>query len=320
MMALVIACGGGGSDKSPVTAADICAATADAPGIVSSGDLIETSGIASSGLNDDFFWAHNDSGDSARVFALGREEQDGRHHARQHATYTLPDVQAIDWEDMAIGPGPEEDVSYLYLADIGDNAAQRPEVYVYRVREPEVVEQPDTPTAHDVAAVEKLTLVYPDHPHDAEVFLVDPVDGTMVIITKELQSPASLIFTAPANLEDGSTTTLEQVAEVDFQALRSSVLVPPDGPALPRAVPHLPTAGDVSPDGSLIAIRTYASVWVWARPEGEPLWTAFDSQPCEAPSVIEPQGEGIAFDADGRGYFTISEGSFPPFHHFVASR
>jgi len=40
--------------------------------------------------------------------------------------------------------------------------------------------------------------------------------------------------------------------------------------------------------------------------------------PCEAPSAIEPQGEAIAFDRDGRGYTTISEGANPPLHHFSA--
>jgi hypothetical protein len=37
-----------------------------------------------------------------------------------------------------------------------------------------------------------------------------------------------------------------------------------------------------------------------------------------APSAIEPQGEAIAFDADGRGYTTVSEGTNPPLHHFSA--
>jgi len=314
-LSLAIACGGDGG-KSAVTAADICAATADPAGLVSSGDLVETSGITSSGLADDIFWAHNDSGDTARVFALGREVVDGRHHARQHASYTLPGVEAIDWEDMAVGPGPDEDASYLYLADIGDNAAERPEVTVYRVREPEVVKQPDTPTTAEFGQVDQLTLTYPDHPHDAETLLVDPIDGDLLIVTKEYQSPTSLVFRAPGSLEPGSTTTLEQVADIDFSALGSSVTIPPDASAIVQGAPNLPTGGDVSPDGSLLIIRTYGTVWVSLRPEGRPLWEAFHTTTCEAPSAIETQGEAIAFDADGRGYFTISEGSFPAFNHF----
>jgi hypothetical protein len=316
VIAFALACGGGNAS---VTAASICAATPEPAGMVSSGDLIEASGIASSRIKDNILWAHNDSGDSARVFALGREtDNEGRQHARQHATYTLPGAEAIDWEDMAIGPGPDGDTSYLYLADIGDNAAQRPEVIVYRVREPEVVEQPDTPSAGEFTDVEKLTLRYPDNPHDAETLLVDPVTGDLIIVTKELAGGPSFVFRAPASLDASTTTTLEQVAEIDFNVLLRAIQVPADAPPLVRGLPHLPTGGDVSPDGRLVAIRTYLSVLIWDRDEEQPLWTAFADLPCLAPSAIEPQGEAIAFDADGRGYTTVSEGTNPPLHHFSA--
>jgi hypothetical protein len=314
LIALAVSCGGGAS--SPLTAADLCAATPDPEqhGISIQGGTEEISGVVTSGLSDDLIWAHNDSGDAAQLYAFDRA---GFHHA----TYGLPGVEAIDWEDMARGPGPKEDAPHLYIGDIGDNAAQRPEVSVYRVLEPEVTKQPDTPTAHelDADAVDRLTLVYPDHPHDAETLLVDPIDGDLLIVTKEYQTPAAFVFRAPGGLEDGSTTTLEEVAQIDLGALGSTVDVPPEAPDLVRGAPNLPTGGDVAPDGSLVAIRTYASVWVWSRAEGRPLWSAFDGAPCEATSVIEPQGEAIAFDADGRGYFTVSEGSFPPFHHFAVA-
>ncbi len=289
--------------------------------MISSGDLIETSGIASSRIKDTIFWAHNDSGDTARVIALGREtDSEGRRHARQHAAYTLTGVEAIDWEDMAIGPGPDEDTSYLYLADIGDNAAQRPEVMVYRMLEPKVTEQPDTPTAQDVAEFDKLTLRYPDHSHDAETLMVDPINGDLLIVTKELTAPESTVFRAPASVAPGEPYTLEQVGQIDFKSLPSAVTPPADAPVLVAGVPFLPTGGDISPDGSLIAIRTYGTVWVWSRAEGTSIADALAGAPCEAPSAIEQQGEAIAFDADGRGYTTVSEGQYPPLHHFAAAR
>jgi hypothetical protein len=82
-------------------------------------------------------------------------------------------------------------------------------------------------------------------------------------------------------------------------------------------VPFLLTGGDISADGRLVAIRTYAHVFVWQRGEDALLDSAFAAPPCEAPSAIEQQGESIAFDADGRGYTTVSEGSSPALHHFA---
>ena len=214
------------------------------------------------------------------------------------------------------GPGPEEGVDYLYLGDIGDNNAQREEVTVYRVPEPEVSTGSDTPTANEFIDVETLTLRYPDRPHDAETLLVDPVSGDVLIVTKEVVGGPSIVFRTPWAVFP-HPTTLEQVGEIDFTPLASNVDVPDDAPPLVRGLPNLPTGGDVSPDGSVVIIRTYGSVWVFERPEGGPLWDIVRGVPCEAPSAIEEQGEAIAFDADGRGYTTISEGTFPPLNHFI---
>jgi hypothetical protein len=290
----------------------MCAAVPSVQGNVASSDLLEVSGIAASRKNFAVLWAHNDSGDSPRAFAIGPGGQD-------LGTYTIPGAEANDWEAMAIGPGPDANTDYLYFADTGDNNAVRPDVAIYRVPEPQVAipAAGEAPGGGEIAGVETFVLEYPDRAHDAETLLVDPISGDIVIVTKELQQPEALVFRAPADIEAGATTTLEQVAQIDFTALPRAVATPPPGaPPLVAGLPHIPTAGDVSPDGELIAVRAYGTVWVWQRPEGEQLWDAFASPPCEAPSAIEVQGEAIAFHGDG--YTTISEGANPAINHFAA--
>ena len=92
--------------------------------------LVETSGIAESRENDGLIWAHNDSGGNPELFAVGMDGSD-------HGRWAVPGAQAVDWEDMARGHG-DEGVDRLYMADIGDNSAQRANVVVYRGTEPEV--------------------------------------------------------------------------------------------------------------------------------------------------------------------------------------
>jgi hypothetical protein len=324
--ALLAACGGDNKADRPsadALAAAICAATPQAPVTVQASDITEASGIAASRQNKDVLWLHNDSGDTARVFAIDRT-------GALLGTYTLAAADAIDWEDMAIGPGPEKDVDYLYLADIGDNAAQRSEIDVYRVPEPRVTKG-DTPTTNELSGVEKLALRYPDHPHDAETFMVDWMNHDLLIVTKELGSKVSGVFRALPELtsdispeqqrvapvaDAGGAHTLEQIATIDFSSLSLAATPGPDAPALVRALPLLPTGGDMSRDASVIAIRTYGAVWVWARPQDATMADVFATQPCEAPFAVEQQGEAIAFDPDGRGYVTTSEGANPPLHHF----
>ena len=91
--------------------------------------ITEASGLAVSRDNGGVVWTHNDSGGAASLYALGRRGE-------LRATLPLSGAINVDWEDMAIGPGPAGGPDWLYAADIGDNDAVRPSVRVYRVAEP----------------------------------------------------------------------------------------------------------------------------------------------------------------------------------------
>jgi hypothetical protein len=322
------ACGGGSkSNPSPVASSTTAATTesrslADAAtalctakraareeATVASADLIEISGVVASRRDGSVLFAHNDSGDSARFFAIGRSGED-------IATYTVTGADAVDWEDIAEGPGPEPGRSYIYLADIGDNRAQRPDITLYRVSEPDI--PPKRGATIAITDVERITLRYPDRPHDAETLLVDPVSGEIVILTKEIGGPAMSFHIDAPQRTDG-TLTLRAAGQIDFAELDANLAVPADAPPLPRTLGSLPTGGDVSATGDVIAVRTYAWIWVWARDSGTSLADALALPPaCVAPSALEPQGEALAIDTDGRGYTTASEGAHVPLHHYRA--
>src|SRR6476660_5572829 len=89
--------------------------TASTVGTIASNALAETSGIAASRRASGVWWVHNDSGDRARVFAIGND-------GRDLGEFDLAGAAAVDWEDIAVGPGPSAGTSSLYLADIGDKA------------------------------------------------------------------------------------------------------------------------------------------------------------------------------------------------------
>ena len=89
--------------------------------------LDELSGLTQSRLNPEVLWAHNDSLDRARLFALNRRgELLGEH--------PVIGAQNIDWEDMAAGDGPWSGL--LFVADSGNNFHWRDELKVYVIREP----------------------------------------------------------------------------------------------------------------------------------------------------------------------------------------
>jgi hypothetical protein len=260
-----------------------------------SDQITEASGLIASRRNTDVFWAHNDSGDTARVFAFNRQ---GQHLG----VYTLQGVNAVDWEDMASGPGPVAGTQYLYLADIGDNAGSRAGIAVYRVAEP-VVSSSQAPAAVALSPVDKLALQYPDGAHNAETLLVDPTDGDLYVVAKSADG-ISGVYRSAAPHDATGTRTLTKVTTLVFGS----------GPL--ASTGPLATGGDISPGGEEIIIRTYGAAVLWPRAPGLSIAAALGGSPCLLKVASEPQGESISFDAQ-RSYYTTSEGAHPSLFFFA---
>jgi hypothetical protein len=248
--------------------------------------LRELSGIAASRRNPGVLYVHNDSGDAPRLYAINEK-------AQLLGVCRIEGAQTRDWEDIAVGPGPEPNRPCVYLGDIGDNAAKRPEVVVYRVPEPEI--DPATPFGQvTTGRADALRLVYPDRPRDAETLLVDPLTRDVYLIAKR-----------------------ELFARVYRAAYPQSTTQPTRMKQLTMLPWSFPTAGDVSPDGRRVIVRSLHNASLWDRPAGEPLWRAFSGRQTSLPLADEPQGEAICFDSLGTGYFTISEGLHPTLYYFA---
>ena len=186
----------------------------------------ESSGLGTSSYGDGIVYTHNDSGDTARFFAVNSS-------GATVAIYTLKGATAHDWEDMETGTDASGK-PVLYFGDIGDNSVKRTEIDVYQVPEPR------GPSAN-VPWI-RYRFAYPDGPHNAETLMVDPHTHRIFIASKAAIGDG-LLYEAPAVL---STTAINTLA----------VVVPQ------RTVPMLTTSGDISPDGKLMVLLTYfAAYW-----------------------------------------------------------
>jgi hypothetical protein len=252
--------------------------------------LAEISGIVGSQKNPGVLWVHNDLA-RPQVYAVSTNGQ-------LLATWTLGQAVA-DFEDIAIGPGPLPEVQYIYCGDIGDNAAARPGIRVYRAAEPAVYAyQSANPLSRTFPLVESFSINYPDGSHNAEELMIDPLSGDLFIATKEANR--SRIYRAGrSQLTNNAPVTLELVREVDFD---------------------LVSAGDIRADGLEIILRQEEFAKVWQRTANQTIAQALEGA-AKAARVIgtptEPNGEGITFAAEGRGYYTISEGSNPKIYFFA---
>jgi hypothetical protein len=244
-----------------------------AVGTVASHALVETSGIVASRTAPGVIWAHNDSGDGPNIYAIGPDGED-------LGSFAIDGGAAFDWEDMAIGPGPDSGRAYLYVGDIGDNFSIRQgQITVYRVPEPEPASM-----AALIPTIDAFTLQSPDGPHDFEALFI--ADESIYVATKDQET--TLVYRTASPIDGASSVDLEFVAALDLGAEV--------------------TAADVSWDGSIVAFRGYSTIWMWHRGPDMTIAEALTAAPCTVPSPDEIQGEALAFLSDG-SIITVSEGA-----------
>jgi hypothetical protein len=245
----------------------------------------EASGIVGSYKNENVFWTHNDSGDQNRIYAFNNE---GQHLG----VYTLQNCSARDWEDIAIGPGPVESQTYLYVGDIGDNSSQYEIKNIFRFIEPNV-ESNQSPVNETLYNIDIIALQYPDGNRDAETLMLDPLTKDIIIVSKREEFIHIYNIPFPQNTT-GTILFPDLIHTMDFY--------PDDSSDLTRIV-----AGDISRDGTEILIKSYAHIFHFPRYENQSIAQALTNTMTMVEYMMEPQGEAVGWHPDGVGYFTISE-------------
>ncbi|MBN8576464.1 MAG: hypothetical protein J0L66_05945 [Cytophagales bacterium] len=233
--------------------------------------LEEASGLVTSAAHPGYLWTHNDSGNGADLYLIDSA-------ARIVAIMPLAQVHNRDWEDIALGPGPEHTKSYLYIGDIGDNNAQYAFKIIYRVAEPTTI------ASQPIATIDTLYVRLPDGPRDAEALMVDPLTSDLFVISKREDSVR--LYQVPDNWQSGDTLTAE----------------------LKARLPYFNTvAADISADGTEVLLKTYEHVYYWKRQGSEALVNLLQQPPLLLNYKREKQGEAVAWARDGTGYYTLSE-------------
>lgn len=238
-------------------------------------ELYETSGAAVSRRHPGVVWSHNDSGGDSNLIAVTPT-------GKLITAVRVVEAQQTDWEDTALGSCPRRDC--IYIADIGDNDAERSSIELYRLPEP-------VPGTDSTATAERLSMRYPDGPRDAEAMFVLP-SGELFIISKGGDVPAAL-YRYPLPLRP------EEVVELEFvRPMSSGVLTRNDQI----------TGAAAAPDGEWVAVRTNSALFLYRT--GELLATGADPSPLrvDLTPLAEPQGEGVSLGHSGAVVLT-SEGA-----------
>ncbi|MDD4310224.1 MAG: hypothetical protein PHO32_07570 [Candidatus Cloacimonetes bacterium] len=241
--------------------------------------LEEASGIVHSRINEGIIWTHNDSGGKAEVYAIDLK-------GKLVATLELKGIKNRDWEDIAISYDAKTKKSYLYIGEIGDNAAKYPSVKVYRVEEPYLNPADSLIFTEDIETCE---IVYEDGARDAEALFIEPKSGDIYIISKREEQVGLYRIAKPFAIN--KIQTAKRISNLPLSWV---------------------TAADISAKGNYLLVKTYSGVWQFKCSINSSGNLTLSRKPRSLPYIVEPQGEGLCYAAKGKSYYTLSEAGEVP--------
>jgi len=284
--------------------------------------LSETSGLASSRLQDDLLWAVNDSGNGPVLYAIGAD-------GRDRGSVRVEGAENRDWEDIASFLWQDEASgtlrAYLVVADTGDNLSKRDTLSFYGIEEP-VLKGERLPAGSVAPIAWRQTFRFEDGPRDSEGIAVDVSGGRILIVSKR-NVPAEVYslalpqrFLAPTSPHSAASNPVgratggaagQEVEVATRIALLSGIPRPTqaDLEESPKYGAHRsqPTAFDISPDGRDAVILTYKHAYYFSRAKGESWRTAFARDPQRLAVPPMSQTEAGAFARDGQSFFATTE-------------
>ena len=236
--------------------------------------LSESSGAAWSKITPGIWFTHNDGGHEEEVYVL---DGDGV----LIGNIPLLGLVNQDWEDLATGSCPEG--ACIYLADTGDNQEIRERIILYRLPDPGVYDgSPQKATT--------FPMILPDGPRDIEALFVIP--GEQVFLVSKGRNHGPTLYRYPPPLREGEDVVLQAIQQFNEH---------------PLPIPEQITGADASPDGRVVAIRSYRALqfYSWKGPPHE----NDGLEPMEEGSVAlrtlnEAQGEALGLGAGGRVVLT----------------
>jgi len=257
---------------------------AHAQGRIDHVDLDDASGLAASRKFPGILYAHNDHGDRPRLFAINES------NAHVVAVLEISPAYNYDWEDIAVGPCTKEySRSCIYISDDGEyNHAD--ERTIYRVVEPDIMQ-------HQTLAPDAV-LKFNWTEHGSKTLLVDPEANVFVI--SAMLGGRGMIVNLPI-LSWGQPNPVF-VESGDYVGIESDTTDP--------------NAGDISPDGNEVILKTMDDVYYWSVPDHDYM-SALTHRGQLLGNYSDHNGQGLCFSADGQAFYTLAEGSHKTLYKYT---
>jgi hypothetical protein len=260
-------------------------------GRITNADVTESSGIAASKCQNDVFWTHNDSGDDAFIFAFNSKGEN-------LGTWRVQNARNDDWEGIATFKN-SAGKCFIYIGEIGNNSQKRQTRTIYRVPEPQLMDEYRSIMSKNALQTEPadiLNYTGDGIRQDAETLMVHPTSEDIYVLTKSRERPSSVLKIKPL-FGSEEVQTAEKVAEIKVPSIPFGLL----------------TGGDISPDGRRVILCDYTQGYELTLPAGNGNFDAIWKQPpVEIDLGDRDTGEAVAYGPDGNAVYATTEGKNAP--------
>jgi len=265
-------------------------------GVVENKAITEASGITASYRNPNLLWMVNDGGNGPVLYAVSEKGED-------LGEVLVEDSINVDWEDLAsvIIKG----ISYLLIADVGDNSARREFCTIYAVKEPDILEG-KLSNRFSVKSAWRILFRYEDGPQDCESIAADVKNQRILLLSKRTRPPVLYYLPLIPSPSDSSHVLIARKL-TDVPAIQERKKQDTNTTSLWERYRAMPTAMDISPDGTSMAVLTYEEILFFNRRPQQSWRAAIHGCPKRIPIPRLPQAEALCFGADGKTIYLTSE-------------
>ena len=249
----------------------------------------EISGMACSRVTPGYIWEHGDENlnSNRRILAI---KPDG---TQQMEVKVSTSSDRDDWEDICTGTYGGK--NYIFIGAIGDNNLEyKDKYYIYYFEEPAITSGSKTITASEIV------FGYPDNQaHNTETLMYDNVEQVFYIATKA--DGVCSLYSLPFKTDYSGKQTLTKVCDLG------------NGSKF-----NLCTGGDITPDGSWMAIKNKKYILLWERQGSESLSATATRRPTQiAAYQEEAQGESLAWEDNSTFYTTSDQKKDVPIYKYT---
>lgn len=225
--------------------------------------ITESSGLAQSLRDEHRMWTNNDSGDSARVYAVDNRT------GKTTATLDLSGATARDWENLTTCRNSGGDAR-IWVGDTGDNINAWKTYHLFEI------EEPSAPKDGSVD-YKSYEVQYADgKARDSEALLCHPKTGRLYLVSKE---SAGSVYEGPSQMRSTGTNRFQRIA----------------------AAPSTVTDATFLPDGRHAVLRGYREAWVVDVENGwKVVATFFPPLQIQGETVaVASDGKALLFGSEG---------------------